>query len=84
MRLAFKEGTDREILALLLRTLTANSTLDWPIKEDELKQGENYGSTNDHEEKISIELDRGQEAAELVDKEPKVEECEEVLPEIKK
>lgn len=39
MRLAFKEGTDREILALLLRTLTANSTLDWPIKDEEEKQG---------------------------------------------
>lgn len=29
MRLAFKENSDREILGLLLRVLTANSTLDW-------------------------------------------------------
>lgn len=35
MRLAFKEGADREILALLIRTLTANSTLDWPSQDNQ-------------------------------------------------
>lgn len=35
MRLAFKQNTDRQILALLLRVLTANSTIDWPLKQEE-------------------------------------------------
>ena len=34
MRIAFKEEREREIVGLLLRILTINSSLDWPNKTD--------------------------------------------------
>jgi hypothetical protein len=57
MRLAFKEGVDREILALLLRTLTANSTLDWPSKDNLPSTAEN-DITIENEEKASFEIEK--------------------------